>query len=130
MLTDKDRVRLTGFADFVGYRRDKQEESEMRDTLIEHAKYQLPDLKWKSSSPLWIGFRPMSPDGLPYTGRDKKCSNLFLSCGHGSNGWTTSAGTGRLLSAIIAQEFGISQLTPEESKIAELLNPNRFNLPI
>ena len=39
----------------------------------------------------------MSPDMLPYVGSDAKVKNLFISCGHGANGWTTSSGTGRFL---------------------------------
>ena len=65
----------------------------------------------------------MSPDGVPFTGRDHKIQNLFVSCGHGSNGWTTSAGTGKLLAKIVNDE----KLTDEEKKIAELLKTDRYN---
>ena len=45
-------------------------------------------------------FSPMSPDMLPYVGSDAKVKNLFISCGHGPNGWTTSSGTGRFLTQV------------------------------
>ena len=45
-------------------------------------------------------FSPMSPDMLPYVGLDAKVKNLFISCGHGPNEWTTSSGTGRFLSQV------------------------------
>ena len=46
---------------------------------------------------------PMSPDMLPYVGSDAKVKNVFISCGHGPNGWTTSSGTGRLLTQVVFQ---------------------------
>ena len=66
----------------------------------------------------------MSPDGVPYTGKDHKVKNLYISCGHGSNGWTTSAGTGKLLAKIVSGD----ELTSEERKIVELLKTDRYNL--
>ena len=120
---------MTGFADFVGLRADSDDEANMRNVLVQHAKYLFPTLKWRHESAIWIGYRPMSPDGLPFTGGDGRVANLFVSCGHGSNGWTTSAGTGRLLSALIHRRLGLGpELTPDERDIADLINPNRFNL--
>ena len=115
---------FSGFADFVGF--DDSNRDEMRQTLIKQAKYAYPSLSWQSESPLWLGFRPMSPDGVPFTGRDHKIQNLFVSCGHGSNGWTTSAGTGKLLAKIVNDE----KLTDEEKKIADLLKTDRYNFTL
>ena len=53
-----------------------------------------------SRSFLKMIFSPMSPDMLPYVGSDAKVKNLFISCGHGPNGWTTSSGTGRFLTQV------------------------------
>ena len=64
----------------------------------------------------------MAPDMLPYVGPDAKVKNLFISCGHGPNGWTTSSGTGRLLANLITENT-----SENEASIARLLNPNRFN---
>ena len=126
---DGDRVRLTGFADFVGFRRDPDEEKNMRNVLVQHARFLFPTLKWRNESEIWIGYRPMSPDGLPFTGRDRRVANLFVSCGHGSNGWTTSAGTGQLLASLIHRQFGLGpELTRDECEIAALIDPNRFNI--
>ena len=107
------RVRLTGFADFVGYDVPSAEESDKIAALLKsQTKYLMPRLTWKSESPIWFGFRPMSPDGIPYVGgknllilskvlrlflgKDRHWQNLYLSCGHGSNGWTTSVGSAKI----------------------------------
>ena len=121
----KDRIRVTGFADFVG--ETKPDKDFMRKVFVDQTKYLFPNLKWTSETPLWHGFRPMSPDNLPYVGKDCATSNLYVSCGHGSNGWTTSSGTGKLLSGLIQADLGMKHLTDNEKKISELLCPNRFN---
>ena len=49
----------------------------------------------------WAGLRPMTPDGPPILGRTR-WNNLFLNSGHGSNGWTQSCGTSRIVADIVA----------------------------
>ena len=41
------------------------------------------------------GLRPLSPDGLPYIGRTKNCTNLIIATGHAMMGWTMATGTGK-----------------------------------
>mgnify|MGYP001546236028 FL=1 len=48
------------------------------------------------------GLRPLSPDGVPYIGRTKNCSNLTIATGHAMMGWTMATGTGKLVSEIIS----------------------------
>ena len=48
----------------------------------------------------WAGFRPMSADGVP-TVSATKFENLFLNTGHGHIGWTTCAGSARLLADLM-----------------------------
>ena len=49
----------------------------------------------------WTGFRPSTPDGTPIIG-PTPFSNLFLNTGHGTLGWTMSAGSGKLLANLIS----------------------------
>ena len=44
----------------------------------------------------WTGLRPMTPDGTPIIGATR-FANLSLNTGHGTLGWTMSAGSGKLL---------------------------------
>jgi D-amino-acid dehydrogenase len=49
----------------------------------------------------WWGWRPMTPDGLPYLGRVPKLANVYLAAGHGMLGVSLAPATGRLLAEII-----------------------------
>ena len=49
----------------------------------------------------WRGFRPCSPDDLPYIGRLSSVTNLTVATGHGMSGISQSAVTGRLVSQVI-----------------------------
>ena len=49
----------------------------------------------------WYGYRPVTPDGLPYIGRHRKYSNLLFAGGHAMLGLSAAAGTGKLIEEII-----------------------------
>ncbi len=49
-----------------------------------------------------VGLRPVSPDGLPYIGKSKKCANLTIATGHAMLGWSMGTATGKLVSEIIS----------------------------
>ena len=49
----------------------------------------------------WYGWRPMTPDSLPFIGRTPAFSNVFLAAGHGMLGVSMSPGTGRLLAELV-----------------------------
>lgn len=50
----------------------------------------------------WAGFRPASPDGLPFIGSIPKLSNALVATGHGMMGVTLGPVTGKLVSQLIA----------------------------
>lgn len=50
----------------------------------------------------WFGYRPVSPDGMPYIGRHSKWNNLVFAGGHAMLGVSAATGTGLLVSEIIA----------------------------
>jgi len=53
-----------------------------------------------SNTKVWKGYRPCTPDGLPYLGRSAKISNLIVATGHGMMGLSLGAATGKLVSQI------------------------------
>ncbi|MBK0379648.1 NAD(P)/FAD-dependent oxidoreductase [Mucilaginibacter segetis] len=57
---------------------------------------QMPD-----NANIWHGFRPCSPDGLPYIGRAKNYSNLLIAGGHGMMGLSLGPATGKLITELI-----------------------------
>ncbi|MEJ2902508.1 NAD(P)/FAD-dependent oxidoreductase [Pedobacter panaciterrae] len=53
---------------------------------------------------IWYGFRPSSPDGLPYIGYGSGTANLVIATGHGMMGLSLGPATGLLVSQLIDQE--------------------------
>ena len=50
------------------------------------------------------GLRPVSPDGIPYIGKSKKCKNLTIATGHAMMGWSMGPSTGKLVSEIVSNK--------------------------
>ena len=65
------------------------------------------------------GFRPLSPDDVPFIGRAEPYENLYICAGHGSKGWTMAPGSAMLLKDIIFGNKTIIDANP--------YNVNRFN---
>ncbi|MBM3446069.1 MAG: FAD-dependent oxidoreductase [Bacteroidetes bacterium] len=72
-------------------------------SIFNAAKNYYPNLpvSFPSSEKIWWGWRPLSPDGLPYIGRHSKFDNLVLSGGHAMLGLSLAAATGKLVEEII-----------------------------
>jgi D-amino-acid dehydrogenase len=66
----------------------------------------------------WHGFRPCSPDGLPYIGRSASWANLIVATGHAMMGISLGPITGRMASEIVAGE--------RPSIDSALLSPDRY----
>ena len=52
----------------------------------------------------WFGFRPCSPDGLPYIGRSSKISNAIIATGHAMMGLSLGPATGLIVSSIVSEK--------------------------
>jgi D-amino-acid dehydrogenase len=74
--------------------------------IVESIPQYLPDFNPEISeiSKIWYGFRPCSPDGLPYIGRADKYQNLLIAGGHGMMGLSLGPATGKLISELIAEQ--------------------------
>jgi len=51
---------------------------------------------------IWYGFRPCSPDGLPYLGASRKITNLMIAGGHGMMGVSLAPASGKLIAELVA----------------------------
>ncbi len=71
------------------------------------------------SLPVWTGFRPCTPDGLPYLGRTQAWSNLILATGHAMMGLSLGPVTGQLVGQILSRQ-------PLPLWELDLLAPERF----
>lgn len=68
---------------------------------------------------IWYGFRPCSPDGLPYLGRTSGIKNLVVAGGGGMMGLSMGPAMGRIVKELINEE--------QPSMDINKFNPQRFN---
>jgi D-amino-acid dehydrogenase len=75
-------------------------------SIFKASKNYYPGLKvdFPSTENIWYGFRPLSPDGLPYLGRHSKYDNLVISGGHAMLGLSLAAASGKLVEEIISNK--------------------------
>lgn len=69
-----------------------------------HRYYPSFEVKAEEKAQAQFGFRPVSPDGLPYIGKTSKFTNLTFASGHAMMGWSLGPGTGKLVTEIITGE--------------------------
>lgn len=61
---------------------------------------------------VWYGFRPSSPDGLPYIGKSTQKENLIVATGHGMMGLSLGPATGLLVSQLVAEQTPELKMEP------------------
>jgi len=74
--------------------------------------YRNMDISDVNSSEVWKGYRPCTPDGMPYIGRSKSLTNLYVGTGHGMMGLSLGAITGKLLCELVTEEKPSLDLSP------------------
>ncbi len=67
---------------------------------------------------VWHGFRPCTPDGLPYIGCSQKFANLTYATGHAMMGMSLGPATGKLIAEILQDQ--------KTSVDIKLFRPERF----
>lgn len=82
------------------------------ERFVPQFKIQMP-----AADKIWYGYRPCSPDGLPYIGRVN--SNTIIATGHAMIGLSLGAGTGKLVAEIANGETASVDIKP--------YNPKRFS---
>ena len=96
-----DRIRVAGTAEFAG--NDRSLNPKRIGNLRRFFLDVFPDYPDPSAGEAWTGFRPMTPDGIPYLG-ETPVQGLYLNTGHGHLGWTMSCGSGQALAHLISGE--------------------------
>lgn len=94
-----DRIRVGGMAEIAGF--DHSLKDKRRRTLAHSVEDLFGGAGDQGRAEFWSGLRPMTPDGTPVIGATP-VANLFLNTGHGTLGWTMSAGSGRVLADIVS----------------------------
>jgi D-amino-acid dehydrogenase len=60
----------------------------------------------------WWGWRPMTPDSVPYIGKVPKLDNVYLAAGHNMLGLSMSPATGRLIAEMLSGQTPHIDPTP------------------
>jgi D-amino-acid dehydrogenase len=94
-----DRLRVAGTAELNGY--DTSVNEVRCDSIVARTQELFPDAADYARARKWAGLRPATPGNVPVIGRTR-FPNLFLNTGHGTLGWTLSAGSGRSIACLIA----------------------------
>jgi D-amino-acid dehydrogenase len=105
-----DRLRFGGTLQLVGM--DRTVSSRRIDGIRRTVQAYLPDLEETEVTEVWSGFRPCTPDGVPYVGRAETYRNVLLACGHGHIGMGLAPISGKLISQIVAGEAPDMEMTP------------------
>lgn len=105
-----DRLRFGGTLELAGL---NQATSRRRvDGLVSTVRSYLPGLAVAGDREVWSGFRPCTPDSLPFLGRARPYQNLSVACGHGSIGMGLAPVGGRLIAELVAGEAPEVDLAP------------------
>ena len=64
-----------------------------------------PDWHPEPGSPVWLGYRPCTPDGLPYIGWLRAGSSVLLATGHAMMGMSLAPATGRIVSDLMTDKI-------------------------
>ncbi|ULQ51512.1 NAD(P)/FAD-dependent oxidoreductase [Flavihumibacter fluvii] len=88
--------------------------------IVESIPAYFPDLQlaMPEKKDVWYGFRPCSPDGLPYIGYAKSLDNLIVAGGHAMMGLSLGPATGKLVAELASHQ--------KTSVAIEAFDPNRF----
>ena len=111
-----NRLRATGFVELADFNRDIPEARIA--TIRKSVDTRFPGCADLDQAETWTGFRPMTPDGPAIIGRGPR-DNLFLNTGHGTFGWTLSAGSADVIAQLLDGE--------EPAVCLDAFRPGRFS---
>lgn len=95
-------VRLAGVAEFAGY--DRRLNAARIRNLTRLLPSVLPQARVDlATAKPWCGLRPSSPDGVAIIG-PTRIPNVWVNCGQGHLGWTTAAGSAKLITSLLSSD--------------------------
>jgi D-amino-acid dehydrogenase len=115
----KGMLRFAGTMEIIGTDRsiNPKKISGLKKSVCRYApEFTMDDLDVED---IWVGLRPISPDGLPYVGKLEKYDNLYTSTGQAMMGMSLSPASGEIVADLITN--GKSELEHT------LIDPNRYN---
>jgi D-amino-acid dehydrogenase len=97
-----DRLRFAGTLELTGM--DVTVSARRVAGIVRTVHEYLPGLEATPVAEVWSGFRPCTPDGLPFIGRAGPYRNLTIACGHGHIGMGLAPAGGELTAQIVTGE--------------------------
>lgn len=112
-----DDLRFGGTMEITHVRDTKINQKRLQG-IVETANSFYPEMNipFPKKEDQWFGFRPCSPDGMPYIGRSSKVSNAIIATGHAMMGLSLGPATGSIVSSILNEEkapVNIAQFHPD-----------------
>ncbi len=100
---DDARLRVAGFAQLNTFdnKPDHRKISALESNVREI--FGAANGRIQSTHP-WGGLRPMTPSSMPYIGRTKRWSNLYVNAGQGALGFTLAFGSAQLVADILSNK--------------------------
>ena len=106
-----NRIRIAGTAEFSGFNTSIHEKRQQYlYRMLEMIYPKLYENIDKDLGKFWYGFRPMSPDGLPYIG-PTSVPGVYVNTGHGHLGWTLAMGSAELFADLFLEQE--TEIAPE-----------------
>lgn len=90
----------------ITHTRDTRIDQKRLKGIVETANSFYPEMsiQFPKKEAQWFGFRPCSPDGLPYIGRSSNTSNAIVATGHAMMGLSLGPATGFIVSSIVNKQ--------------------------
>ena len=95
-----DRVRIAGSLELAGF--DGRISAPRLDALRRAAAAYVPALADVEPIEIWHGFRPTTPDSIPYVGRPPGYHNVSIACGGGHIGMGLAPAMGALAAQLVS----------------------------
>ncbi len=109
----EDGLRVAGTVEIAGL--DAPPDERRAKVLVEHARRLFPGLQ-TGDVRYWMGFRPSTPDSLPFLGPIVGHPDLHVAFGHGHFGMSGGPPSGRLLARLITGQSPGIDPAPYEAR--------------
>lgn len=97
-----NQIRFSGTME-LGSANNKVYENRVKGIVESIPKY-FPEIQVDYPKDIWYGYRPCSPDGLPYLGRTAKYSNVSVAGGGGMMGLSLGPAYGKTIATILSNQ--------------------------
>lgn len=111
-----DALRLAGVLELSGL--DDRLSARRIDAMERDLLRTLPGIGPLRVKEIWRGFRPCTPDGLPFVGRLRRPTNVVVATGHATKGIFLGPVTGEIVAGMLANES-------QDPDLLKALNPHR-----